>query len=770
MDELLQDFIAETRETLEALSGEIVAWEAEPGDRARLDAIFRFVHTVKGSCGFLDLPRLARLSHAAEDVLAAVRDGTRAPDSHLVSAVLAVVDRIGELVEAIDADIALADAGEDQLIAALEKGAEIVAPAPSTGFRAPSRSVRLNVELLDRMMSGMSDMVLARNELARRMREGAVDPSLEASLERLSATVADMRDTVTRTRMQTIDALFSALPRMVRDTAAALGKSVQLRIEGADVELDREMIEVMRDPLVHIIRNAIDHGIEAPGARRAAGKRETGRLTVSARQSGNQIVVEVVDDGAGIDIDRLIAKLAAQGRDRAQLLALSDRAKLDLVFQPGLSTADAVTEISGRGVGMDVVRASVEQIGGRIELDNAPGRGLRLAIHVPLTLSIIPTIVIGCGDQRFALPRQAIEEIVSETAATIRIDMLGDREVATVRDRRMPLVDLARALSIVPDPVAARRLVIVGIGAGSFAIAVDSVLDTEELVIKPAAPVLMASGLYAGQTLPDSGLPMLLIDCAGIAADAGLVFDRQAAVEDEVTEVEDPGVPMMLFRDLDDVVRAVPLALVDRVETAQASAIRHVAGRWRLAVDGQLLPLAALGDVGSRDVVGILRLKDGETEVGYAMAEPIDIVNIVDPGVPAALPGPIAAAVLLGHEQIEILDPFWLFATHTAERMAGGATAPLCLIDGTDPWLNGFIRPMLERAGYRVADRAGPDEVPTARIILGECAEDDGIVTPRLVLRSGPGAAGPGDASIYRYDRSAILAALDRVAAGGAGR
>ncbi|RZM31601.1 MAG: chemotaxis protein CheA, partial [Sphingomonas sp.] len=300
MDDLLHEFIAETRETLEAISGEIVAWEAEPGDGARLDAIFRFVHTVKGSCGFLDLPRLARLSHAAEDVLAAVRDGRRTPDTALVDGVLGIVDRIGAIVEAIDAGITLDDTTEESLIAALAPDAKpkAVVVAAQTG-RAVSRNVRLNVDLLDRMMSGMSDMVLARNDLARRLRDGGADPQVEAALERLSLTVADMRDTVTRTRMQKVDALFSALPRVVRDTSAELGKAVNLVIEGADVELDREMIELMRDPLLHVIRNAIDHGIETPEARRAAGKSQAGRLVVSARQSGNQILIEISDDGRG---------------------------------------------------------------------------------------------------------------------------------------------------------------------------------------------------------------------------------------------------------------------------------------------------------------------------------------------------------------------------------------------------------------------------------------------------------------------------------------
>ena len=311
-----------------------------------------------------------------------MRSGERVADTLLVNAVLAIVDRIGALVEAIASGQALDDAGEDLLIGALD-GRPAPAPmgAAASTSRAASRSVRLNVDLLDRMMSGMSEMVLARNELARKLRDEGADPRVEAALERLSATVADMRDTVTRTRMQKVEALFAALPRMVRDTAATVGKAVVLHLEGSDVELDREMVELMRDPLAHIIRNAVDHGIEPPAERRRALKRETGRLTVAARQSGNQIIIDVTDDGRGIDTARLVAKLAAQpGQNAAALHALSESARAELVFHPGLSSKDEATAISGRGVGMDVVRANVEQIGGRVELCNAPGRGLTVSL------------------------------------------------------------------------------------------------------------------------------------------------------------------------------------------------------------------------------------------------------------------------------------------------------------------------------------------------------------------------------------------------------
>ncbi|HEX8389092.1 MAG TPA: chemotaxis protein CheW [Sphingomonas sp.] len=750
MDDLLLEFIAETRETLETLSGEIVAWEASPSDRARLDAIFRFVHTVKGSCGFLDLPRLARLSHAAEDVLAAVRDGKRAPDTQLVNAVLAIVDRIGELVEAIDAGHALDDSSEDLLVAALAEDAKPAGQASSpANLRAPTRSVRLNVDLLDRMMSGMSDMVLARNELARRLRDGDADPRAEAALERLSATVAEMRDTVTRTRMQRIEALFSALPRMVRDTASSLGKAVTLQIEGSDVELDREMIEMMRDPLVHIVRNAIDHGVETPAVRRAGGKRETGRLIVCARQSGNRIIVEVSDDGAGIDTQRLVAKAAANGaHDAAALTAMSEQSKVDLIFAPGLSSRETVSDISGRGVGMDVVRANVEQIGGRVSLVNRPGKGLSVVMEVPLTLSILSTIVVGAGNERFALPRQSVEEIVTMRGDAVRVDLIGDSPVVTVRGVRLPLVDLASLMQLRPSLLFdLETVIIVSTRDGSFAMAVDSVIDTEELVVKPVSPAIMATGLYAGQTLPDSGKPMLLLDAAGVAAVAGLRLGvADTSIEDTVDEAEEAGTSALLFLDLDGRRRALPLGCVDRIENASADAVRHSAGRLRLSVGDRILPLRAIADPEEGSAVTVLRLTDGEAEVCYAIAEPIDIVTLPTHLAPAHRHG-FAGVAMIGGEQVEVLDPLHLFE----DEGAAPAVAPICLLQpDASGWMETFLRGTLEAAGYRCVTSLRPGEKAAVALAL-DADPPAAIPGLRLSRRRDEGAA------LYCYDRERLL-------------
>ncbi|GGB34858.1 hypothetical protein GCM10011380_25360 [Sphingomonas metalli] len=756
MDDLLQEFIAETRETLEALSGEIVLWEASPADRARLDAIFRFVHTVKGSCSFLDLPRLGRLAHAAEDVLAAVRDGRRVPDTGLVSAVLAIVDRIGELTEAIAGGLPLDGMADDLLIAAL---AEDARPATAAGTsdtaaaqaRVAASSVRLGVDLLDRMMIGMSEMVLARNELARRLREHELDPRVEGALERLSLTVGEMRDTVTRTRMQRISALFAALPRMVRDTATSLGKIVTLDIEGADVELDREMIELLRDPLVHIIRNAVDHGIESPVERRAAGKVESGHLLVVARQTGNQIVLEIGDDGRGIDVDRLVEKARLAGlHSERRLGSMSDGERLDLIFEPGLSSRDAVTSISGRGVGMDVVRANIERIGGRVALRNRPGRGLTIELQVPLTLSIIPTILVAVGEQRFALPRQSIEEIVALRGHAVRVDALGDAMVATVRGRRLPMVELDTLLGIPDAQITA--IAIVATRDGHYALGIGEVLDTEELVVKPVAPAVMASGLYAGQTLPDNGRPLLLLDGAGVAAAAGLRFMPAAQAAATHADAQIAGITALLFDDLDGMRRAVPLAAVDRVETVSCGAVRRTGGRLHLSLEETVIPVVAVGELPMTGRVAVVRLTDGCSEYGYLVEEAQEIVALPAEIAPASGRPGIAGVAMIGGEQVELIDVHALFAG----ELAPPAARPLCLLqcDGSG-WMETFLRPVLEAAGYRCATRLGEGEVAGVTLTLADEAAPAATGAPILQLSRQPGARG-----IYRYDRAALIAAV----------
>ncbi|MEA1071286.1 chemotaxis protein CheA [Sphingomonas sp. LY160] len=778
MDDLIADFVAECREMLDSLGGEIVAWEAQPDDRARLDSIFRFVHTVKGNCGFFDFPRLEALSHAAEDALADCRAGRRHPDPALVSAVLAVIDRIGDMVAAIDAGEDFPDGDDKPLIDALAPGAEtgIVKTAAGTevikGQTAAPRTIRLSVELLDRVMSGVSDMVLARNELARRLRESTGDVAVDGAFERLSGIIAEMRDAITRTRMQRIENLFSALPRMVRDLSSELGKQLLVDVDGGDVELDREMIEMIRDPLTHIIRNAVDHGIEKPVDRLKAGKREIGILSVSARQSGNQILIDIVDDGRGIDGQKLVDKAVENGLiDREESARMSRAEQLALIFEAGLSTAREVTSISGRGVGMDVVRSNVERIGGVVEIDSVPGKGTRMTLRVPLTLTIIPALTVSIGNQHFAIPRSAIEEIVRANGDSVTLERIGGAGVATIRGRRVPEVALADVLGLSSELTDDQRTMVVlrPSGGDVYALAVDRIHDHEELVVKPAAPAVMATGLYAGTTLADDGSPILLFDPAGLAQAGGIhleAIDRGARIADAPSPTQDRDVPVMLFRGLDGGRRALRLGIVDRIEEVPASAIREGAGRLRVQLGEAILPLAGVdGHELPTDKVRLFRLNDGCHEIGFAFREVIDLMTIDRNVIPADVPGAISGVTLIGGEPAELIDAHWLFAKHLGST-ATPAAQQVCRIPAGDAWMQNMLRPIVEAAGYLVI---GEDDELAADLTIIADGEQVAEGAGRVLRLATDRSAADGRDLVYRYDRGGLLMAL-KANGSGAGR
>ncbi|MEO5809894.1 MAG: chemotaxis protein CheW, partial [Sphingomicrobium sp.] len=671
---------------------------------------------------------------------------------------------------------------DSPLIEALAAGAEPVAQPVAAPLgegaakglsNATPRTIRLSVELLDRVMSGVSDMVLARNELARRLREASGDVAVDGAFERLSGIIAEMRDAITRTRMQRIENLFVALPRMVRDLSSELGKQVLVDIEGGDVELDREMIEMIRDPLTHIMRNAVDHGIEPPAERLTAGKREIGILAVSARQSGNQILIDIVDDGKGIDGNRLAEKAVSSGlMTKEEAAALSPREKLALIFEAGLSTAQSVTAISGRGVGMDVVRSNVERIGGVVEVDSTPGKGTRMTLRVPLTLTIIPALTVSIGSQHFAIPRAAIEEIVRANGTSVTLEHIGGSGIATIRGRRVPQIALADVLGLDSALTDTERTLVVLKPAGGdvFALAVDRIHDHEELVVKPAAPAVMATGLYAGTTLADDGSPILLFDPAGLAAVGGVRFEiqeRTARVVDVDKAIVDADVAVLLFRGLDGARRALRLGVVDRIEEVAADCVRQGAGQLRVQLGEAILPLAGVGpgeEARFGDKVRVFRLNDGACEIGYAFSEVIDLMTIDHDVIPAGSPGQVAGVTLIGGEPAELIDAHWLFAEHL-----GAAARPsvqmVCRLPSDDAWMQNMLRPIVEAAGYLVIGDA--DELAADLVITTDSSPQAASVDGGRVLRlSADPDAADGKDSIYRYDRAGLLIALKSAGAG----
>ncbi len=781
MDDLLADFVAETREMLEASTGEIVAWEADPADRSRLDAIFRFVHTVKGNCGFFDFPRLAGLSHAAEDVLADVRAGRREPDAALVSAVLAVIDRIAQMTDAIEADEEFTLGGDDELIAALQPGAaaaqldacDMVSDSDSSASPTPGalRTIRLPVELLDRVMSGVSDMVLARNDLAHRLRQAGNQPTIDGPFERLTSILSDVRDAITRMRMQRIETLYAALPRLVRDLAADLGKQVVLDLEGGDVELDREMIEMIRDPVTHILRNAIDHGIEPPEDRAANGKRETALIAMSARQSGNTISIVVSDDGRGVDEEKVAAKAVATGLITAAERMGMDRQKiLQLIFEPGFSTADAVSNVSGRGVGLDVVRQNLEKVGGSITVTSTHGLGTLFTLQIPLTLSIIAGLTMVVGEQRFAIPQSYVEEIIHASAKALDFTRIGETSLVTFRGQRVPCLALADVLGLSEDagPEQDRTMVMLRLASGDlFALAVDNIHSHGDIVVKPLAPAVMKGGLYAGSTLLDDGQPVLLLDVNNIATQYGLVSATRTRVLGDVDEGEADAVKTvqraMLFTDFNGRRRAVRLELVQRIETAPAHMIDLSSTSPRVVIEGVILPLIGLPDGPlPADKIRLLRLCDGTSELLYAVRDIDDAVALTQPLKPVTDDPLIEAITLVDNHPVALIDGHEIFALHG--EIPVEAARPKCRLPDSD-WARTILMPLVASAGYDViaADAPGAEDALSIWFedeFESAAALEMPVSGPVIRLRDHPDAP-KGSRTIYRYDRDGLLHALN---------
>lgn len=796
MDDLREEFIAETRETLEILTGQLVQWEKTPDDGSLIDSAFRFVHTVKGSCGFLDLPRLLRLSHAAEELLSFARDGRITVCAEMVTAVLAVIDRISALTEALESGQPVFD-NDAQLITAMlaflpgqPENAESQDPVSATverddaaeanddpGTTARTRTVRVSLALLDKLMNGVSDLVLARNEVSRQLRRVGATTEIDHAFGRLSSTVAEMRDAIGMMRMQHIDRLFSSLPRLLRDICIDLGKQIELTVEGSEVEVDREMVEALRDPLTHILRNAADHGIESPEQRRAVGKDPVGHIRVVARQSGNQILVEISDDGRGIDVEKLGQKAMARKLLTAgQWQKMSDRAKLETIFAPGLSTAEAVTAISGRGVGMDVVRNNMHAIGGTIDLENNEGYGLKITLRLPLTLSIIAGLSLRAGGQIYGISRSSVVEIISTSNRNVEIEEIGGMPIAKVRGDRLAYAKLETILGVPEVECSqslARSLVIVRPAVGAtFALDVEAVVDNEELVVKPGAPLVMATGLYAGTSLPDNGRPMLLLDASGLAAAIGVESDlfeltnmRHDAPDQQETRRADSG---LLFEAMDGTTRAIRLAAVDRMEDMDRGLFHQLGGRLCVSVDDNLYDVKGLDTLPQTDSVKLLRLSDGSATVFLAVADVIDIFALDGEIAPSRLPELYEGIVHVDGKPVEILNSYSFFEANPNEVRSHDSQRPLCFIDAArnDGWEQNVLGPLLTSTGYEIsfdeADRERAAVVLVRGASTGDLPQDGRLVALRDTVQTGADQQG----SIYRYDRMALLTAIESKVAG----
>jgi two-component system chemotaxis sensor kinase CheA len=744
MDDLVNEFIGETRESLALLDRELVRFEQTPGDMEILSNIFRMMHTIKGTCGFLGLPRLEKIAHAGEDVLGKFRDGKLIPTSGVVSMILECIDQIRGIVDQLGEsggegagdDSALIDrlrnaAADSPASEATREPASVCAPAIAAGGfpvaaefmaefesatgaaaengRAPPpaatpqhgqspqamasaektiakatrqvevgheaskdkaapQTIRVSVDVLENLMTLVSEMVLTRNQLLQLARS-ADDSIFKEPIQRLSRTTSELQEGVMKTRMQPIGGAWGKLPRIVRDLANELGKKINLDLRGEDTELDRQVLELIQDPLTHMVRNSADHGLEPPAERRAAGKPETGTIRLTASHEGGHIIIEISDDGRGLNTEKIRAKVLERNLASAEeLAAMDDHQVNQFIMRAGFSTAEAVTKVSGRGVGMDVVRSNVEKIGGAIEFRSVFGQGSVFTIKIPLTLAIVSALLVQCGEERFALPQIAVNEVVRiSERSEHRIEAVKGAPVLRLRDRILPLVNLSEVLQLNCDRAwhSSRNffqgyVVVCRNGSQVVGVIVDGIADSEEIVVKPLSPILGGPRYFSGNTILGDGKVILILDMNGLVSTLGQESSQTPTIADEENTNQDAGESILLFRTSSEGVKAVPLSQVNRIESFEMAATEVVQGEVVVQYRNRLLPLLSMeGAAGVRRAgrQPVLVFERHGATVGLAVESIIDIVHDTLVALKPSQVAGVAGSGIVAGRAVDIIDP-----------------------------------------------------------------------------------------------------------------
>jgi two-component system chemotaxis sensor kinase CheA len=781
MDDLLREFLTETGESLDTVDMQLVRFEQEPNNARILDGIFRLVHTIKGTCGFLGLPRLEALAHAAETLMGKFRDGMPV-SGEAVSLILVTIDRLkailgrlettgtepgGDDADLIDALQLMSERGAEAATASepeplslgrplrpgevsleelervfRETAVDVVAPTlvpsqhpepapqPVVAKAAPKRvaiepdmpdaervanqSIRVNVDTLEHLMTMVSELVLTRNQLLEISRRHD-DTEFKVPLQRLSTVTAELQDGVMKTRMQPIGNAWQKLPRIVRDLGAELGKPIELEMHGADTELDRQVLDLIKDPLTHMVRNSADHGLELPAERVAAGKPEQGTIRLSAYHEGGHIVICIADNGRGLNTARIKAKAIAGG-----LVSEADADKMTeaqihrYIFAPGFSTAAEVTSVSGRGVGMDVVRTNIDQIGGTIEIKSVAGEGASVTVRIPLTLAIVSALIVEAGGDRFAIPQLAVVELVrARVGSGQRIERIKDTAVLRLRDRLLPLVHLTTLLQIDDGRAADPEngfIVVTQVGSKTFGIVVDGVFHTEEIVVKPMASKLRHIGMFSGNTILGDGAVIMIIDPNGIAQALGSTID--AGVQDAeaaAPRAEEQRTSLLVFRAGSQQPKAVPLALVTRLEEIAADSIEFCNGRYMAQYRGRLMPLVLIDGVKIRSAgkQPILVFAEHDRVMGLVVDSIIDIVEEHLKIEVASEQDGVLGSALIRNCATEVIDvghylPLAFADWFSRREMQPSVTAQSVLLVDDSAFFRNMLAPVLKAAGYRV--------------------------------------------------------------------
>jgi two-component system chemotaxis sensor kinase CheA len=918
MDDLLNEFLTETAESIDEVDVQLVELEQDPNNKAVLDNIFRLVHTIKGTCGFLGLPRLESVAHAAENVLGQFRDGLIVVTQDSVTVILESLDRIKEILvgleekevepkgddkpliarldaiitgddapadKAPDAEPAIVvaekeedlrpgevsldeleaafanapgpddvaetsvpandqplidrvggddtiavcaqlvttrvgsdsvlkgffgenfkdqiyglltsiaqqhhesagniaeimikgsnfgDAEFDQLASIVKsalsevcpdagacndftaemeltrakfhavisnevstevKATAAVADTPAGGGgekKKLTQNIRVNVDLLEDLMNMVSELVLTRNQMMQMVRNMG-DTEFSVPMQRLSQCTTELQESIMKTRMQPIGNAWNKLPRIIRDLSVELDKKIELVMIGAETELDRQVLELIKDPLTHMVRNSADHGIEMPAERLAVGKKEKGTVTLNAYHEGGHIIIEISDDGKGLGVEKLRKNALKKGFiSESELDTMSDAQIQKLILRPGFSTAEAVTSVSGRGVGMDVVRTNIEKIGGTIDMTSVDGKGTTFLIKIPLTLAIVSALVVSAQDERFAIPQISVVELVRAAVnSEYVIEHIKETPVLRLRNRLLPLVYLNEILGFSTQDECSERskgkdefVVVTQVGNFTYGIVVDAVYDTEEIVVKPVAPILKDLSIYSGNTILGDGSVIMILDPNGVAAEANahasqgeeeFAHDESAVARDEDRE------SMLVFVAGNKNQKAVPLALVARLEDFNAEEIEETDGKFVVQYRGALMPLVMVDsscEMKREGRQGVLVFADGDRVMGVAVDKILDIVDDkLDVEISSNTEGYIGSGVI-GGKATEILDVAHYLGLAFADRAwtrdanAMAVAVPgthLLLIDDSSFFRN-MLKPMLQATGYKVTTAQNADE------------------------------------------------------------
>lgn len=797
MDDLIVEFLTETNESLQELDTDLITLEQNPNDKNLISKIFRLMHTIKGTCGFLGLPRLETVAHRAENVMGRFRDGNLEVTADYVSLILESLDRVrfllghieatstepegsdAELIEKLDAVYEGRDAFqsggvaqpksdaapvEDEMpvfddvrtmaAAPVAEPVEVEAPvAVSAAAKAPehketkeaaesavaNQSLRVSVDVLENLMTMVSELVLTRNQLMQIARSDK-DSGFVTPLQRLNHVVSDLQEGVMKTRMQPIGNAWAKLPRIIRDLSMELGKKIDLVMVGQDTELDRQVLEMIKDPLTHMVRNSGDHGIETPAERIKAGKTDMGTVHLRAYHEGGHIIIQIQDDGRGLPLEKIKKKIIQNGlATEDEVSRMSSQQIQQYIFHAGFSTADKVTSVSGRGVGMDVVRTNIEKIGGSIEMNSVEGKGSTFSIKIPLTLAIVSSLIVAVSGERFAIPQLAVRELVLVSQKSEhRIEMIKDTPVFRLREKLLPLVSLNELLKLGNNSASElstgfdhKYIIVTQVGGYSFGLIVDQVFDTEEIVVKPVAKILKDLTLFSGNTILGDGSVIMILDPGGIAKVTGetsMPEDAGATAKASSAITGDTKTSLLLFTAGNDAPKAVPLSIISRLENIDLASIERSDGQMLVQYRGTLMPLIPFNSSVSVDAVGqkpLLVFADRGKSVGIIVDSIIDIrEEIIDVQVSQNKPGLVGSAIISGKatEIIEVMhylnsvhgdwfkdhgdEPF--LQQNSAETVGGKPAARKILLVDDSPFFRNMLCPVLTVAGYDVVAVESP--------------------------------------------------------------